>query len=371
MRIIYGVSGEGAGHSSRAKEMATHLLRAGHEILFVSYHRGYNVLHKRFPCQRIEGLRILSVDNKVSILRTLLYTIRKLPAYYRSIQTLRCVFDEFQADVVITDFEPLCARLAVARRLPLISLDNQHRMRYMDYDSPKHLQRDRWVTEMVIRAMVPKPDVALATTFIRGPVKNSRTFLFPPILREEVGALRPSTQDFHLVYVTSEYDTLIETLLGLPHQRFVIYGYNRNEIRDNLEFKEFSTTGFLQDVASSLSIIATAGFTLMSEAMYLQKPYLAFPMRGQFEQQLNAYCLEQLGFGVNGEKADLATVQGFLERLPNFRSALRHYPDGFSNNPDAANNVQICSKLDDLLANDAARLREFQKAHYCANPEAH
>lgn len=366
MRIIYGVSGEGSGHSSRAKEMATHLLAAGHEILFVSYNRGYATLHTQFPCQRIDGLRILSVDNKVSILRTLIYNIRMLPAYYRSVQTLRRVFDEFQPDVVIADFEPMCARLATARQLPLISLDNQHRMRFMDYDSPANLQRDRWVTEQVIRAVVPKPDVALATTFLQGPVKNDHTFLFPPILRAEVGALQPSTQDYHLVYVTSEYNSLIDTLRQLPQQRFVIYGYDRNVTEGNLSFKEFSTEGFLQDAAACRSIIATAGFTLISEAMYLQKPYLAFPMRGQFEQQLNAFCLEQLGFGVNGKRADLATVQGFFEKLPQFTEALSRYPDGYSNNPDAPRNLQICAKLDELLADDAVVLRHYQQTRLSA-----
>ena len=366
MRIIYGVSGEGSGHSSRAKEMASHLLAAGHELLFVSYNRGYAALHSQFPCQRIDGLRILSVDNKVSILRTMVYNARMLPAYYRSMQTLRRVFDDFQPDVVICDFEPMCARMATARSLPLISLDNQHRMRFMEYTSPAHLRLDRWVTEQIIRAVVPRPDVALATTFLQGPLKNSYTFIFPPILRSEVGALRPSTLDYHLVYVTSEYDSLLDTLGQFPEQRFIVYGYNRNQTVGNLQFKEFSTLGFLEDLAACQSVIATAGFTLMSEAMYLQKPYLAFPMRGQFEQQLNAYCLELLGFGCSGERADLATVQSFLRKLAQFSEALSHYPDGYSNNPDAARNLQICTKLDDLLASDAALLREFQKARQSA-----
>lgn len=366
MRIIYGVSGEGSGHSSRAKEMATHLLGAGHELLLVSYGRGYAALHSQFPCVRIDGLRIISVDNRVSIARTLAYNASMLPAYYRSTKMLRRVFDEFKPEVVISDFEPLCARLATARLLPLISLDNQHRMRFMSYDSPAHLRRERWLTQRIIAAMVPKPDVALATTFLQGPVTNSRTFLFPPILRSEVGGRRPSSLDFHLVYVTGEYDTLIDTLRQIPQHRFIVYGYNRNETSGNLQFKEFSSAGFLDDVAACESIIATAGFTLMSEAMYLHKPYLAFPMRGQFEQQLNAYCLEQLGYGLNGARADISTVQGFFEKLPQFRAALSRYPDGYSNSPDTPRNQKICTKLDDLLADDAALLRHYQRARQCA-----
>ncbi len=362
MRIIYGVSGEGSGHSSRAKQMATHLLAAGHELLFVSYNRGYASLHPHFPCQEIEGLRIISVDNRVSVLRTFIHTIKKLPAYLRSVKALRAIFNEFEPDVVISDFEPMTARFAGARQLPLISLDNQHRMRYMNYSSPKHLWMDRWITEQVIRWMVPKPDVSLATTFIMGPVKNDRTFLFPPILREEVGNVLPSEGGHHLVYVTSQYDSLIDSLRSFSDEQFIVYGYNKDEISGNLHFKQFSTMGFLEDVAASQSIIATAGFTLMSEGMYLQKPYLAFPMHGQFEQQLNAYCLEELGFGHNARNANEKTLQEFFAHLPLYKEALSHYDNGYSNNPLALKNLEICAKLDELLADDAKRLRQFQHA---------
>lgn len=359
MRIIYGVSGEGSGHSSRAKEMVTHLLEAGHEVQLVSYNRGYETLHKLFPCHRIDGLRILSVDNKVTVPRTLAYNLRMLPAYRRSIQSLRKLFDEFQPDLVMTDFEPMCARFANWRKLPLISLDNQHRMRFMDYESPAHLHWDRRITETVIRMVVPRPDVVLATTFMQGPVSNDYTFLFPPILRSELASLNPSDGDYHLVYVTSAYDSLIYTLRQMSSERFIVYGYNREEETGNLRFCKFSTLGFLRDVAGSRSVIATAGYTLMSEAMFLQKPYLAFPMHGQFEQQLNAFCLDKLGYGRNAADADIDTLQGFFSQLPRFREALAHYADGYSNNPEAPRNGQICAKLDELLADDAALLRQY------------
>lgn len=360
MRIIYGVSGEGSGHSSRAKEMATHLAAQGHELHIVSYDRGYRVLHDLFPATQITGLHIVSRDNRVSISRTLLHNLRLLPAGIRSIRRVRELFNEFKPGCVITDFEPMTAWIAGQRGIPLISLDNQHRMRYMHYEAPEHLRRDQRVTENIIRLMVPRPDVALATTFFQGPVKNDRTFLFPPILRSEVAALQPTDGGSHLVYVTNGYDTLIETLRQFSGERFVVYGYDREMIDDNLHFRSFSTMGFLQDLAAARSVIATAGFTLMSEAMYLQKPYLAFPMHGQFEQQLNGLCLAQLGYGMNAARADTRTLSEFLSRVPIFAEELQHYSAGYSNDPDAARNAAICAKLDELLANDAALLREFQ-----------
>ena len=47
-RIVYGVSGEGSGHSSRAREMLTHLVSAGHQVKVVSYDRGYRNLKDDF-----------------------------------------------------------------------------------------------------------------------------------------------------------------------------------------------------------------------------------------------------------------------------------------------------------------------------------
>ncbi len=362
MRILYAVSGEGAGHSSRAREMLRHLLAVGHTVQVVSYHRGYDALQADFPCLRIEGLRIISVDNRVSLWRTVWFNLRRLRAFARSMQSLRACFDVFAPDLVITDFEPLCARMATARGLPLISLDNQHRMRYMAYESPSSLRTDRFITEWVIRLMVPRADVVLATTFFQGPVRNAKTFLFPPILRAELGALTPRTGDFHLVYVTGRFDSLLYLLSQCQNERFVVYGYPFEQVSGNLHYRPFSAHGFLEDLAACRSVICTAGFTLLSEAMFLGKPVLAFPMQGQFEQQLNAVCLEALEYGMNAQQADMATLQSFFDRLPHFSEALVHYPHGFRRSPEAPRNKSLCAKLDALLANEAALLRKFQKS---------
>jgi UDP:flavonoid glycosyltransferase YjiC (YdhE family) len=47
-RILYGLSGEGSGHSSRSKQMARHLESLGHEVWLASYDRGYRNLKDEF-----------------------------------------------------------------------------------------------------------------------------------------------------------------------------------------------------------------------------------------------------------------------------------------------------------------------------------
>ncbi|MES3007506.1 MAG: MJ1255/VC2487 family glycosyltransferase [Pseudomonadota bacterium] len=357
-RIIYGVSGEGSGHSSRAREMVRHLQEQGHEVKIVSYDRGYRNLSPDFDCLQVEGLRIISRNNRVSALGTVWDNLRRGPAAWRRLADLRALFTSFRPDCVITDFEPSTAWLARTYKLPLISLDNQHRMRYMKFEVPGWLRFEQWQTRAIIRFMIPDPDVALATTFFRGEVTNSRTFLFAPILRREVCALQPHRSNFHLVYLTGRFDSLIDTLKQFPAQKFVVYGCQRHGSEANLEYREFSTDGFLQDLAACQSVIATAGFTLISEAIYLQKPYLAFPMHGQFEQQLNALCLEQLGVGMAAKLADPESLSAFFQRLPAFAAKLQQQ-NGQETHLLQCGNNEIKAMLDSLLQDNLSLLKRL------------
>ncbi len=361
-KVLYGVSGEGSGHSSRAKEMAGYLVSQGHEVKIASYDRGYANLKDEFDCLEIEGLHIASEENQVSKMKTFTENMKKLPDGYRKLKELKALFKSFQPDCVITDFEPMTAYLANHYDIPLVTLDNQHRMRYMEYSVPDSLNKDRVVTELVIKGMVPKPDVSLVTTFYQGPLKNNRTFLFPPILRQQVVELKPTQGDHILVYLTSGFDGLLERLKQFPRETFLVYGYNKEEQQGNLHFRPFSKTGFLDDLAACKAVVATAGFTLMSEAFYLQKPYLAIPMQGQFEQQLNGVCLEMAGYGLNAPDPSVDHIGHFLYRLDEYRARLpehlQHYKDYLDGKADTVN-YGLCRMLDELLSHDMSLLRSF------------
>ena len=353
-KIVYGVSGEGSGHSSRSREMAAHLQRQGHDLWLVSYDRGYRNLKDDFRVFETEGLTIASEDNQVSIVRTFTENLKRLPEGHRKLQQLKNeLFKGFQPDVVITDFEPMTAYLANHYDVPLITIDNQHRMRYMDFECPPGGEADRHITKTVIRAMVPRPDVSLVITFVQGPTTNDRTFLFPPILRRAVLDKTPTRGDHILVYVTSGYETLLEQLQGFDREQFLVYGYDRNDTQGPCQFRPFSRDGFLADLASAKAVIATAGFTLISEALYLRKPYCALPMEGQFEQELNSYMLGGLGYGKDAAQLGDESLGDFLYHIPDYEQKVAEYP--------AEDNSAIQQKLDELLADDCALAREFHR----------
>ena len=353
-RIVYGLSGEGSGHSSRARVMMTHLQRLGHTVKAVSYDRGYANLKDHFDVFETEGLHIASDDNRVNKVKTFTDNLKRLPRGRHKLNELRrTLFKSFEPHAVITDFEPMTAYLAHHYELPLISIDNQHRLRYMQFNCPAALQHDCMLTKNIVRAMVPSPDVALVTTFYQGEPLNDRTFLFPPILREEVLALKPQIQEHVLVYLTSGFESFIEILKKYPHQRFIVYGCNKDAREEHLLYKMPSREGFLQDLATCRAVMATAGFTLISEALHLRKPYLALPMVGQFEQEINAHFLSQLGYGINLRNIRPDAVEDFLHRLPELTRKLATYL--------SEGNRAILDRLAALTEKECVLAREFRR----------
>jgi uncharacterized protein (TIGR00661 family) len=354
-KIVYGVSGEGSGHSSRARELARHLISSGHDVRLASYDRGYRNLAQDFAVFEIEGLTIASRDNRVSIVQTFTENLARMPEGHRRLQALRHeLFKGFQPDCVITDFEPMTAYLARHYDVPLISVDNQHRMRYVDFRVPPGLETDWQLTRTVIRLMVPRPDVCLVTTFCPGTARNEFTFQFPPIVAREALEQPISEGERILVYLTSGFGSLVDLLRDFRREQFTVYGTDAEGVEGNLSFKRPDRTGFLADLGAAKGVIATAGFTLISEALAMRKAYLAAPMQGQFEQELNAFQLEQMGYGRNGSRPDRDSVAAFLYQLPDFRQNLSAY--------EADDAAAIKAKLMELLADNCRLVREFHAA---------
>jgi uncharacterized protein (TIGR00661 family) len=338
--ILYGVNGEGAGHSTRAKEVISHLQERGHAVRVVSFDRGFANLRKDFDVTEIHGWRLAYVNNQVRYRRTLarnLLTARRTAA---SLSQLKELIDKCAIELVVTDFEPLSCHAGHARHLPVISIDNQHCLTNADVSYPREYRRDAGAAKLVTRLMVPRANAYLVTSFFPAQVTMPNTFLFPPILRECVLQAHPQPGDDILVYVTSPAPAL-EKLLASVRASFVAYGFGREGRTANIVYKKPSLDGFLTDLVAAKAIIANAGFSLVTEALHLGKPYLAVPVAHQFEQIFNAYWLDKAGYGAYWETLNKERVESFLYNLPYFREKLAAYP--------RQGNGALLSKLDALI----------------------
>jgi uncharacterized protein (TIGR00661 family) len=344
--ILYGVNGEGSGHSTRAKEVIAHLQRAGHTVRVVSFDRGLRNLSANYEVTEIFGFRIAYVNNQMRYRRTLARNLIKAPRAARSMADMLRWMDEWRIHLVITDFEPLSGHAGRRKRVPVISIDNQHCLTNLEVSLPSKFRRDATAAKLVTQLMTPRASAYLVTSFFPARVRSRNTFLFPPILRKEILEAKPYRGEHVLVYVTSPSGGLAR-LLKQVRCRFIAYGFDRAGQESNVLFKKPSMDGFLNDLAGCKAIIANAGFSLVSEALHLGKPYLAVPVEHQFEQIFNAHYLKKTGYGAWWDELNGERIESFLFNLGHFGEMLRSYP--------RQDNSALLRKLDELIATYTAR----------------
>jgi uncharacterized protein (TIGR00661 family) len=133
-----------------------------------------------------------------------------------------------------------------------------------------------------------------------------------------------------LVYQTSESDTkLLDELQRVRGQKFVVYGLRKSLQRGNCTLKEFSETGFVDDLALARAVVANGGLSLIGEAVYLGKPIFSVPVQNQYEQVLNARYLEHLGYGLDAPRIDAELLRLFLAEAPKYAASVaKHKQDG-------------------------------------------
>jgi uncharacterized protein (TIGR00661 family) len=346
--ILYGVNGEGSGHSTRAKEVITHLKQCGHNLHVVSFDRGLRNLSESFPVTEIFGFQLTYINNRVRYKRTVASNLVKAPRAARSMKKLSHLVDENNIELVITDFEPLTCHVGHHKRLPVIAIDNQHAITNARVSLPPGYQRDAAAVRLVTKMMTPRADAYIVLSFFPTPVTKRNTFLFSPIVRQEVLSTTPQTGDQVLVYVTSPAKELA-ALLKQVRCKFIAYGFGTEGQDGNIMFKKPSMDGFLRDLASSKAVIANAGFSLVSEALYLGKPYLAMPVKNQFEQTFNAYYVDKLGYGAWWKELSKERIESFLFNLPVYIENLSGYP--------RTGNGALLAKLDELISSYTAKAR--------------
>ena len=341
--ILYGVNGEGAGHSTRAKEVLTHLVSQGHHVHVASFDRGLQNLKDKFDVTEIYGFRFAYVNNRVRYKKTIAKNLITVPHAARSLSTLNDLVDRERIDLVITDFEPLSCHIGHKRLLPIISIDNQHCLTNAVVSYPKQYRKDAAAAKLVTKLMTPRATAYLVISFFSAPIRKRNTFLFPPLLRQDILHATPTEGDHVLVYVTSPAPALAK-LLGSVRCRFFAYGFGREGKNEegNVVFKKPSLDGFFSDLVSARAIIANSGFSLVTEALHLGKPYLAVPVSHQFEQIFNAYWLEKSGYGAYWEELNKERVESFLYNLPHYQQALSAYP--------RQGNQALLQKLESLIS---------------------
>jgi uncharacterized protein (TIGR00661 family) len=256
----------------------------------------------------------------------------------------------FGPDVVITDFDGFAYLFAKAHRKPVLSVDNIQMVDRCEHDAEirKGVERDYLAARAFVGAKIPRADRYLITTFFRPPLRKQRTILIPSLLRPEILAAKPERAEHLLVYgrISQASIAALEASGVTSHVYGARDGLTGEAVEGSLHYRPFANEAFIDDLRTARGVVGSAGYSLMSEAVYLRKPMLALPLAGQFEQEMNARYLERLGFGTAASTLDEAALERFLEREPVHEEALAGYEqDG---NSEAL--VAVDGLVDELVA---------------------
>lgn len=348
MRIIYGLSGQGFGHSARSQEVISHLLASGHKVKIFTYGQSLLMLEKKFGREaifEIPGLVLSYKKNKLIYWKTIWENAKKLSHQARNWQKISRAFSDFHPDIVISDFEPVTAMIAKTKRKPLISIDNQHQLTNTKIDLPKKYNKDLLADKLIVKSIIWGAKYYLITSFFKTPVTKANTFLFAPIIRQDIMDLKTTKGDYILVYQGADFGHFIP-ILKSAKEKFVVFGPEQKTSTENITYKKFDVNEWLKYLAGAKAIIGTAGLSLMCECIYLKKPYLAIPINRQVEQVINGEYLDRLGYGLSTETLTKKALDEFLERLPVYEKNL--------STADSLGNQALFNKLDEII-------REFEK----------
>lgn len=239
---------------------------------------------------------------------------------------------DFDADLLISDFESYSLRAAKRIGLPVLTLNHQQVLTRTRYSVPLGHRWDAFVARLVVSSVTPRDSHALVTSFFFPEVRDpSNTTLVGPILRREVLEARPDVGDEVLVYHNDPngFEGFLDELASVD-QKFVVYNFGEHhdpERYPNVRFAAPSRTGFLRDLARCKAVICSAGYTLICESLYLKKPMLTMPNLGIFEQGLNAIMLAESGLGswVPNGRPDASDVRDFLADVPTYHERLQSH----------------------------------------------
>ncbi len=329
-RIIYSVCGEGLGHAIRSGVILEELNKK-YDILIFASDRAYNYLSQKFDnVHEIYGFNTVYEDNTVKNKKTFVKAMKALPRDLKaSLGLLYKLARDFKPDIIVSDFEFYASLLSNLLRIPLISIDNMHVITRCEIDYPDKYKKEKLKAEGVVRSFIVRPERYIIISYFYPEIKNpEKTVIFPPVLRKEIMDLKPSYEDHILVYQTSKSNIKLINTLKKFKDNFIIYGFDKNENDGNLEFKSFNEDQFFDDLKNARAVITNGGFTLISESLFLKKPIYSIPVKGQFEQILNAVYLDSLGYGEFHEEIDEKNLKNFFKKLPEYRENLKKYDGG-------------------------------------------
>lgn len=325
-KIVYGICGAGHGHVMRALAVMSQFPQ--HDFLAVTWGDALPILDGRCRVLVCPNPESPVVRHRVDVLATVRTSASVLARGGVYLRRVRDAVAAFGADVAISDWEFFVPKASRALGIPCLSLDHQHVIASGSHDIPWRDWPSFWSTLLSTRCLYSSASAYLATSFYR-PLRQRRSSIqvVPPLLRPEVLACVPRDGDHVVAYQGyTTFDAFVALLASSPRP-VVAYGPWPTRREGNIRFERFFEADFLESLASCAYVVCGGGHSLISEALFLGKPVLSFPITNQYEQTLNALYLSRLGLGQFSveRQPGAGLLADFEASVPEYRAAIRRH----------------------------------------------
>ncbi len=283
MKIFYGVQGTGNGHIARARMMAKAFEESKIEVTYQFTGRHFEQYFDMdvFGNYQLKtGLTFNTHKGKVNYLKTAFDA--KIGQFFHDVKQLNLR----NYDLVITDFEPVCAWAAQKQKKLTLGLGNQYAYEY-------NIPRDGadWISEKIMKHFAPvNKSIGLHWHHFGQPI-------LPPIVATPEMP-HEIIKNKIIVYLPFEDIEDVVKLLG-SFEQFEFHVSTPHNIQStfkHITFHPMACQQFQRDFYDCAGVLCNAGFAMVSEALQLGKKILIKPLHAQMEQTSNAVALKQLGY---------------------------------------------------------------------------
>ncbi|RAI89358.1 glycosyltransferase family protein [Algoriphagus yeomjeoni] len=330
MKFVFIVQGEGRGHMTQAIAFSKMLKKQGHELIGVIVGKSKRRALPEFfsreisaPIHLVESPNFAcdKAEKKILIGKTILQNLAKASTFWRSLKEIDAVVQAEQPDIILNFYDLLGGLYNGVFRpeAQYWAIGHQYLIYHpaFQFAQAKGLNKFFFKLNTTMTAFGATEKLALSFYELDSTEKIT---VVPPLLREEVKRLTPTPGDFFLTYmVNSGYgEEVIAFAKANPKLKIRAYWDKRdaNETEQplpNLSFHKVHDQKFLKDMAACKGLVSTAGFESICEAMYLEKPVMVIPVKGQYEQACNALDTVYSGAGIASENFDFAKLEHAIQ----------------------------------------------------------
>jgi uncharacterized protein (TIGR00661 family) len=342
-RILFGVMGDARGHVNRALTLAKEMPQ--HEFLFVGGGRTLDLKSEGYAVENIPVMGTMYRNNSVDVPRTVANAVQSLLGRGRVVRRVESIVRSFDPDIILSDYEYFSPLAARKMGRDCISIDHQHVLTHCRYEPPRQQRLSRLMTTQSVARLFSNTSRFVIISFFHLPPRNPQiASVLPPLIRRSVTAHEARPGEHVLVYQTSPTFHRLFPVLEQVKAQFVIYGFGERPARKNLVFKAPSDHGFLEDLATCRYAIVNGGHNVISEALYLGKPVLAFPIANAYEQFFNCHFLAQLSYGSYSLASDPSPrlLEEFASNVDTYEKAI--------GNGNFFGNAEVAAYVEELIS---------------------